>query len=422
MARASRTTDPPRSRSKASLIEEVGRGIEQFQDILVSIEDFSREGFPYRDAARAKAELQLRECVRRIFGERSPEFQMYRSHKLRGSSKAEAAQSVQAVKTLIHTLEGKKSELQGLKLTKAPATGPSPAVVTPTTSPGSVIINSEAEAAIPSTTISVAMTTNLAVPAPLQTASFSTTAVAPPSISTSLPSAIQNAKAPSGPPLTQLVSQAPPDAPTPMPDGVSPAPAQAVADPAPPPLVVELAETASTPPPPLTAPMSTPPPTQASPVVMTVQQDTQEAHPERARDEQDPLERIRKMCWRFHAVTRQLRLRKDYRPTLEVEDDYDLQDLLCALLKVEFDEVGVDEWIPPYTEGAPRKTFLIHRDEIAIVAKKTRPGLTMQELADQVSADSARYANREKCATLFCFILRSGRPRWKPEAAGNGLN
>src|SRR5215217_3441641 len=164
MARASRTIDPARSRSKATLIEEVGRGIEQFQDILVSIEDFSREGFPYRDAARAKAELQLRECVRRIFGERSPEFQMYRSHKLRSSSKAEAAQSVQAVKTLIHTLEGKKSELQGLKLTKAPATGP----------------NSEQDAAIPSGTISVAMTTNPAMPAASQAAypplpSFSST-------------------------------------------------------------------------------------------------------------------------------------------------------------------------------------------------------------------------------------------------------
>src|SRR5215203_4221215 len=256
MARASRTTDPARSRSKASLIEEVGRGIEQFQDILISIEDFSREGFPYRDAARAKAELQLRECVRRIFGERSPEFQMYRSHKLRSSSKAETAQSVQAVKTLIHTLEGKKSELQGLKPTKAPATCPRPAAVTPTTSPGSVLINSDAEAAIPSTTISVAMTTNLAVPAPPQTASFSTTAVAPPSISTSLPSAIQNETAPSGPPLTQLVSQAPPSAPTPLPDVVSPAPAQAIADPVPVPLV-ELAKTASIPPPSLTAPMPT---------------------------------------------------------------------------------------------------------------------------------------------------------------------
>ncbi len=131
--------------------------------------------------------------------------------------------------------------------------------------------------------------------------------------------------------------------------------------------------------------------------------------------EQDPLELIRKVCLRFHAVTRQLRLRKDYRATLEVEDDYDLQDLLCALLKVEFDEVGVDEWTPPYAEGAPRTTFLLHREQIAVVAKKTRPGLTMKELADQVAADSAKYSVRNKCTTLFCFIYdpegRIGSPK-----------
>lgn len=131
--------------------------------------------------------------------------------------------------------------------------------------------------------------------------------------------------------------------------------------------------------------------------------------------EQDPLEQIRKVCLRFHAVTRQLRLRKDYRATLEVEDDYDLQDLLCALLKVEFDEVGTDEWTPPYTGGAPRSTFLLDKDRIAVVAKKTRSGLTTKELADQVTADSAHYSTRDKCTTLFCFIYdpegRIGSPK-----------
>ena len=58
-----------------------------------------------------------------------------------------------------------------------------------------------------------------------------------------------------------------------------------------------------------------------------------------------------KSAFALHSVARQLRLRKDYRPTLEVDDDYDLQDLLCALLKVEFEEVTTDEWTPPYTQG-----------------------------------------------------------------------
>jgi hypothetical protein len=114
-------------------------------------------------------------------------------------------------------------------------------------------------------------------------------------------------------------------------------------------------------------------------------------------------------------VARQLRLRKDYRATLEVEDDYDLQDLLCALLKVEFDEVGTDEWTPPYTAGAPRTTLLLNKDQIAVVAKKTKSGLSIKEIADQIAADSAYYRAQDKCATLFFFIYdpegRIGSPK-----------
>lgn len=130
---------------------------------------------------------------------------------------------------------------------------------------------------------------------------------------------------------------------------------------------------------------------------------------------QDPLSLIRKVCFRFHSVARQLRLRKDYRPTLDVEDDYDLQDLFCALLKVEFDEVASDEWIPPYTNGAPRTTFFVNTDQIAILTKKTRPGLTTKELADQVTADAAYYREQGRCSTLFCFMYdpegRIGSPK-----------
>jgi hypothetical protein len=137
----------------------------------------------------------------------------------------------------------------------------------------------------------------------------------------------------------------------------------------------------------------------------------------------DPLDALRKVCLRFHAVARQLRLRKDYRTTLEVEDDYDLQDLLCALLKLEFDEVGADEWTPPYAGGSTRTTLLLNRDRIAVVAKKTRSGLTTKELAEQVSADARHYASRESCSHLFCFIYdpegRIGSPtRLESDLAG----
>jgi len=131
--------------------------------------------------------------------------------------------------------------------------------------------------------------------------------------------------------------------------------------------------------------------------------------------DQDLLPLIRKVCLRFHSVVRQLRLRKDYRPTIEVDDEHDLQDLLCALLKVEFDEVATDEWTPPYTGGASRTALLVNRDQIAIVAKKTGPGLTTKELTDQIQADAAYYRAQGRCSILFCFIYdpegRIGSPK-----------
>jgi hypothetical protein len=131
--------------------------------------------------------------------------------------------------------------------------------------------------------------------------------------------------------------------------------------------------------------------------------------------DQDPLQLVRKVCLRLHAVARQLRLRRDYRPTLEIEDDHDLQDLLCALLKVEFDEVATEEWTPPYTGGTPRTMLLINRDQIAVVAKKTRSGLSAKELADQVTSDSAYYRAQGRGSALFCFMYdpegRIGSPK-----------
>ncbi|MBM4126737.1 MAG: hypothetical protein FJ247_05220 [Nitrospira sp.] len=114
-------------------------------------------------------------------------------------------------------------------------------------------------------------------------------------------------------------------------------------------------------------------------------------------------------------MARQLHLRTDSRPTIEIEDDQDLVDLLRALLRLEFDEVGTDEWTPPYSNGKPKATLLLNSERIAIVAKKTRPGLTDKDIAEQVAADSGYYSAHNQCTTLFCFVYdpegRIGSPK-----------
>lgn len=71
----------------------------------------------------------------------------------------------------------------------------------------------------------------------------------------------------------------------------------------------------------------------------------------------DALSTLELICRRFHAVTRQLRLRRSGRPTLNVEDEYDAQDLLHALLRLHFDDIRLEEWTPSYAGGAARMDF-----------------------------------------------------------------
>jgi hypothetical protein len=129
----------------------------------------------------------------------------------------------------------------------------------------------------------------------------------------------------------------------------------------------------------------------------------------------DPLAALRKICSRFHLVARQLRLRRDYRATLEIEDEYDVQDLLYALLRLEFEEVGNEDWCPSYGDGATRTSYLLYKERVVIVAKKTKTGVPTKELVEQVRIDSTHFSGRADCRTLVCFIYdpegRVGNPR-----------
>jgi hypothetical protein len=98
-----------------------------------------------------------------------------------------------------------------------------------------------------------------------------------------------------------------------------------------------------------------------------------------------------------------------------VEDEFDAQDLLQALLRIHFDDIGTDEWMPGYAEGAPRTTLLLNDGRLAVIVKKTRPGLNAKDLGDQLRFDAERYRSRERCTALLCFMYdpegRIGNPR-----------
>ena len=118
----------------------------------------------------------------------------------------------------------------------------------------------------------------------------------------------------------------------------------------------------------------------------------------------DAVGLLRKIGNRFHAVARQLRLRHDGRPTLEVEDEYDAQDVVHALLCLEFDEIRRETWQPGYAGGTMHTYFVVPRDRILIEVKKTRQGVGAKEVASQLEHDTLYYWTHPDCQTLFCFV------------------
>ncbi|WP_374252456.1 hypothetical protein [Xanthobacter sp.] len=118
----------------------------------------------------------------------------------------------------------------------------------------------------------------------------------------------------------------------------------------------------------------------------------------------DAISIIERICLRFHSVARQLRSRHADRDTLTIEDEYDVQDLIHALLKMHFDDIRPEEWTPSNSGGSSRVDFLLKQEKIVIEIKKTRTSLKPAEIGAQLLVDIARYRQHPDCSLLFCFI------------------
>jgi hypothetical protein len=103
-------------------------------------------------------------------------------------------------------------------------------------------------------------------------------------------------------------------------------------------------------------------------------------------------------------MIKSLRNRNRDRPAFEINDEYDVQDLLYSLLFLYFEDIRREEWTPSYAGSSARMDVLLKKEKIVIECKKTRKGLGMTEIGDQLVIDMARYKNHADCKTLVCFI------------------
>jgi len=121
-------------------------------------------------------------------------------------------------------------------------------------------------------------------------------------------------------------------------------------------------------------------------------------------NENDGVELIINILNKFPAFCRQLKKRYDGRATIEINDEYDVQDLVHALLTLHFDDIRKEEYTPSFAGASSRQDFLLKKERIVIEVKKTRQSLGARKIGEELLIDMARYHSHQDCDMLVCFV------------------
>lgn len=96
-------------------------------------------------------------------------------------------------------------------------------------------------------------------------------------------------------------------------------------------------------------------------------------------------------------------------PGISLSDEYDLQRILHAVLRLHFDDVEPEETTPRRAGGSYRIDFVLRQEQVAIEAKMTRDSLGAREVRDQLIKDIFGYQRRENVAALVAVIYDPDR-------------
>ena len=137
------------------------------------------------------------------------------------------------------------------------------------------------------------------------------------------------------------------------------------------------------------------------------------------------LDRLTHLANRLPTVARQILKRRNEdgkpRPTLEIGDEYDVQDLLHAVLRIDFDDIRPEEWCPSYAGASKRTDFLLKSESIVVEIKKTRDALKDRAVGEQLIIDIANYRTHNDCKHLFCLVWDTDHLIQNPDGLASDL-
>jgi hypothetical protein len=117
-----------------------------------------------------------------------------------------------------------------------------------------------------------------------------------------------------------------------------------------------------------------------------------------------PSQIIENLFDRFHSVVLEISHRHDNRQSLQINDEYDVQDLLRGLLRIYFADVRDEEYTPSYAGGCARMDLLLKSEQIVIEAKMVRKNLGQRQICEELIIDKTYYRGHKDCKKLYCFV------------------
>jgi len=118
----------------------------------------------------------------------------------------------------------------------------------------------------------------------------------------------------------------------------------------------------------------------------------------------DSLTMVLGLLNRFHLIVRKLQERRSGRDPVKIQDEYDVQYLLYALLQLDFDDVIPEEPTPSSYGGSSRVDFLLKGENIVVEAKMARQNLRDKKIGEELLIDLNRYQAHPNCKALVCFV------------------
>jgi hypothetical protein len=106
----------------------------------------------------------------------------------------------------------------------------------------------------------------------------------------------------------------------------------------------------------------------------------------------------------FSLFCLQIQKRYNNRKTIEITDEYDVQDIIHSILRLFFFDIRKEAYNPQYLGKSTRIDFVLTEENIGIEIKYADGINPERRIGDELLVDINHYKENRNCKRLYCFI------------------